>query len=157
VAHHPEDRTLPGVTVLRVEAGLFFANADHVHAAIQNAVTNGAQAVVPDCETMPTIDVTAARMLSQLATDLQRPGMRLVSPGSSGRSVTWWPLSAAQTAPRKSSPGGTPHRRAKSRWLTGSRGTEAILSCPLVSRGWRPPVPGALWNCTRWAFEPESV
>jgi sulfate permease, SulP family len=85
VAHHPEDRTVPGVTVLRVEAGLFFAKADHVHAAIQNAVTNGAQAVVPDCETMPTIDVTAARMLSQLAADLQRPGMRLVLAGQFGQ------------------------------------------------------------------------
>ena len=27
-AHHPEDQTVPGVTVLRVESGLFFGNAD---------------------------------------------------------------------------------------------------------------------------------
>ena len=37
VTHHPEDRTEAGVTVLRIEAGLFFANADHVRTAIEDA------------------------------------------------------------------------------------------------------------------------
>jgi SulP family sulfate permease len=33
---------------------------------------------VLDCETMPSVDVTAARMLSQLAADLAKRGVRLV-------------------------------------------------------------------------------
>jgi len=78
-AVHPEDQTVPGVTVLRVESGMFFANADHVRAAIEDAATvDGTRAVVLDCETMPYVDVTAARMLSQLAADLDRQGVRLV-------------------------------------------------------------------------------
>lgn len=65
--------------------GPFFANADHVQAAIQDAAKDGIQAVVLDCETMPSIDVTAARMLTQLAADLQRHGVRLVLAGEIGQ------------------------------------------------------------------------
>jgi sulfate permease, SulP family len=47
-AVRPEDRTVPGVSVLRVEAGLFFGNADYVQAAIQDAAGDGIGAVVLD-------------------------------------------------------------------------------------------------------------
>jgi high affinity sulfate transporter 1 len=83
--HHPEDRTEAGVSVLRVEAGLFFGNAEHVRAAIEDAAAEGTQAVVLDCETMPSIDVTAARMLNQLGVDLRRHGVRLLLAGEIGQ------------------------------------------------------------------------
>ena len=61
-AHHPEDQTVSRVAVLRVESGVFFANADHVRAAIDDAaIADGTRAVVLDCETMPFLDVTAVR------------------------------------------------------------------------------------------------
>jgi len=41
--------------------------------------------VVLDCETMPFVDVAAARMLNQLAADLQRQGVRLVLAGEIGQ------------------------------------------------------------------------
>ncbi len=79
VAVHPEDQTRPGVSVLRVESGVFFANADHVRAVIDEAASGpGIAAVVLDCETMPSLDVTAARMLTQLAADLRHREVRLV-------------------------------------------------------------------------------
>jgi anti-anti-sigma factor len=84
-AHHPEDQTVPGVTVLRVESGLFFGNADHVHDTISAAAADGIRAVVLDCETMPSIDVTAARMISQLTADLAKRGVRLVLAGEIGQ------------------------------------------------------------------------
>jgi anti-anti-sigma factor len=85
-AHHPEDQTTPGVTVLRVESGVFFGNADHVRAAIEDAAAaDGTRAVVLDCETMPSVDVTAARMLNQLAADLHRQGVHLVLAGEIGQ------------------------------------------------------------------------
>jgi high affinity sulfate transporter 1 len=84
-AHHPEDRTTSGVAVLRVESGVFFANADHVRDVIQDAAADGIRAVVLDCETMPFVDVTAARMISQLAADLTRRGVRLVLAGEIGQ------------------------------------------------------------------------
>jgi len=85
VAVHPEDHTVPGITVLRVESGLFFGNADHVHDTITAAAAGGTQAVVLDCQTTPSIDVTAARMLNQLAADLAKRGIRLVLAGEIGQ------------------------------------------------------------------------
>ncbi len=69
----------PGVAVLRVEAGLFFANADHVRDTVRaHARKDGVKAVVLDAETVPYVDVTAAEMLQQLRGDLDRDGVRLL-------------------------------------------------------------------------------
>jgi len=83
-AAHPEDQTVPGITVLRVESGLFFANADHVHDTI-TAAAGGVRAVVLDCRTTPSVDVTAARMLAQLAADLAKRRVRLALAGEIGQ------------------------------------------------------------------------
>jgi sulfate permease, SulP family len=65
--------------VLRLESGLFFANADAVRDAIRaHAAEPAVRAVVLDAETIPYVDVTAARMLMQLGGDLEREGVRLV-------------------------------------------------------------------------------
>jgi sulfate permease, SulP family len=75
---HPENRPVTGVAVLRVESGIFFANADHVRAAIDRAADGGARAVVLDLQTVPFVDVTAAEMLGQAAGELADRGVRLV-------------------------------------------------------------------------------
>jgi high affinity sulfate transporter 1 len=77
-AQHPEDNAIPGLVILRVESGLYFANADHVRAAILTATSAGTRAVVLDCETVPFVDVTAGRMLDELTAELRRRGVRLV-------------------------------------------------------------------------------
>ena len=78
-SQHPEDTTIDGLTVLRVESGLFFANADYARTAISKAAeAGGVRAVVLDCETVPFIDVTAARMLDDLSRTLQGKQVRLV-------------------------------------------------------------------------------
>jgi SulP family sulfate permease len=63
--------------VLRVESGLFFANADYVRAAVL-AAAKGKSAVILDCETVPFVDVTAGRMLDELTAHLQDRGVRFV-------------------------------------------------------------------------------
>ena len=69
----------PDVVVLRVEAGLFFANAEHVrHTILTHARADGVKAVVIDAETVPYIDVTAAETLRQLRDDLERDGVQLL-------------------------------------------------------------------------------
>jgi sulfate permease, SulP family len=79
LARHPENQQVPGIAILRLEAGLFFANADAVRDAVRaHAAERGTRAVVLDAETVPFVDVTAARMLGQLAEDLGRQGIRLV-------------------------------------------------------------------------------
>jgi high affinity sulfate transporter 1 len=72
-----EAEATPHVAVLRVEAGLFFANAEHVRRAIL-AHAKGVSAVVIDAETVPFIDVTAAETLARLRDDLERHGVRLL-------------------------------------------------------------------------------
>jgi MFS superfamily sulfate permease-like transporter len=79
LARHPGAEQAPGVEVVRVEAGLFFANADFVRAQIRkSAESASARAVVLDAETSPSIDVTAAQMLADLAVNLRSRGTRLL-------------------------------------------------------------------------------
>ena len=71
--------TVPGVAVLRVEAGLFFANAEHVRGTmLAHARRDDVHAIVLDAETVPYVDITAAQMLAQLRDDLARSGTRLL-------------------------------------------------------------------------------
>ena len=60
-----------------MESGLFFANADHVRERIENLRTPATRTVVIDAETSPFIDITAAKMLVQLAAALRRDGTEL--------------------------------------------------------------------------------
>jgi sulfate permease, SulP family len=75
---HPQNEQAPGVVVLRPEAGLFFANADAVRKNVLESASEGVKAIVLDAETVPYIDVTAARMLAELAGDLERRGVALL-------------------------------------------------------------------------------
>lgn len=84
-SRHPDVAPLDGVVVLRVEAGLFYANADHTRAAIRAAVGPDTAAVVLDCESAPFLDVTGAGMLADLARDLERDGVRLLLAKSVGQ------------------------------------------------------------------------
>jgi sulfate permease, SulP family len=76
---HPENQRVEGIAVLRIEGGLYFANATPVAAEIRRAAhRDDVRAVVVDAETVPFIDVTAAQILDQLARELQADGSRLV-------------------------------------------------------------------------------
>jgi anti-anti-sigma factor len=75
---HPENVEVDGVKVLRVESGLFFANADTVRARVREAAAPGIRAIVLDGEASPFVDVTAARRLADLHDDLRRDGVRLL-------------------------------------------------------------------------------
>jgi sulfate permease, SulP family len=76
---HPENQRVEGIAVLRIEGGLYFANATPVAAEIRRAAhRDDVGAVVVDAETVPFIDVTAAQILDQLARELQADGSRLV-------------------------------------------------------------------------------
>jgi MFS superfamily sulfate permease-like transporter len=77
MARDPRAAAVPGVVVLRPESGLYFANADAIRARVLNEVERtGATAMVLDAQTVPSIDVTAVRMLDALAADLGRRGVR---------------------------------------------------------------------------------
>ncbi|MFN8518928.1 MAG: SulP family inorganic anion transporter [Chloroflexota bacterium] len=79
VARHPENALVPGVTILRVDSAIFFANAEHVRGTVRAAAAQpGTRAVILDLEAVPTVDVSAVRMLAELREDLQVRGSRLV-------------------------------------------------------------------------------
>ncbi len=78
VDRQPPKQPVPGILVLRVEGGLFFANADAFRATIRHAVTDETWAVVLDAEIVPSIDTTASAMVAELMSDLERDGVRLV-------------------------------------------------------------------------------
>ena len=80
----------PGVAVLRVEAGLFFANSDHVRQTVlAHAREKGVHAVVLDAETIAFIDVSAAEMLHALGGELERDRRHACSwRATSARSAT---------------------------------------------------------------------
>ncbi|MGA9877040.1 MAG: SulP family inorganic anion transporter [Solirubrobacteraceae bacterium] len=72
IDRHPESEVPEHVAVLRVESGLYFANADAVRARIMRSATaEGIRAVILDAETIPFIDITSARMLADLAENLR--------------------------------------------------------------------------------------
>jgi SulP family sulfate permease len=73
IDRHRDARPPEHIAVLRVESGLYFANADAVRTRILQAATpEHIRAVVLDAETTPFIDVTAARMLADLTDELPR-------------------------------------------------------------------------------------
>jgi anti-anti-sigma factor len=79
IERHPENETAPGIVVLRVDGGLFFADSDAIRAKIrEHAAADGVRGIVLDAETVPYIDVTAATMLVELREDLARSGVHLV-------------------------------------------------------------------------------
>ena len=76
----------PASVLLRVEGGLFFANAEAVERAILAAAEEpGVRAVVVDAGAVPFVDVSAARMLDGLAGDLAARGSGLLMARSVGQ------------------------------------------------------------------------
>ena len=77
VSRHPDVPSDPSCLVLRIEGGLFFANADHVRSTVRYSVTEETRAVVLDAGIAAFIDVTATEMLTQLAQELARTDVSL--------------------------------------------------------------------------------
>ncbi|MGW4364285.1 SulP family inorganic anion transporter [Nocardia takedensis] len=77
IADHPGAVSDPSVLVVRVEAGLYFANADRVRTRIEDLCGDRTEIVVLDAETSPFVDVSAARMLAELHDGLRRRGVEL--------------------------------------------------------------------------------
>ena len=79
VARHPTNTQVPDVVIVRVEGGLFFANADDTARVIHARVTDThARTVILDAETIPYVDISGVRMLDRLSSDLEATGVRLV-------------------------------------------------------------------------------
>jgi len=81
---YPENTTVDGVVIIRVEAGLFSANADTIRDRAE-AGRPRVRAVVIDGEARLFPDLTAVRMTEELTGELRRAGVRLVLAHEAGR------------------------------------------------------------------------
>jgi high affinity sulfate transporter 1 len=79
MAIHRDARPPDGIVILRIESGLYFANAETVRSRIIDAGTeDGVHGVVVDAESTPFIDISGARMLVSAHEELRADGVRLV-------------------------------------------------------------------------------
>lgn len=76
---HADSRRIPGMVVLRVEGGVYFANAERIRSTVRRAADReAATAIVIDAETVPFLDVSAVRMFDALAREMEARGVRLL-------------------------------------------------------------------------------
>jgi high affinity sulfate transporter 1 len=78
IERHPGNETIAGALVFRVEASLFYFNAEHVRAALWQKIRSGAaplRLVICDLSTSPVVDLAGARMLKMLHVELREAGM----------------------------------------------------------------------------------
>jgi SulP family sulfate permease len=76
---HPDDERFPGVVVLRLDGGLFFATSDALEDRIRDVTlsTEGVTAVVLDCEGIDFIDSQGSAKLSELVELAEHAGIDL--------------------------------------------------------------------------------
>ena len=69
VGRHPENESVPGALIVRVEAGLFYFNAGHVRDQVRSLLAasgDGLKLVVWDLSTSPNVDLAGARLVGDL-------------------------------------------------------------------------------------------
>jgi high affinity sulfate transporter 1 len=79
IERHPDNAIPSGIAILRPESSLFFANADRIRDAIRSAAaSDDVRIVILDLETVPDVDLTAAKMLVETREELAGRGVTLV-------------------------------------------------------------------------------
>jgi high affinity sulfate transporter 1 len=79
LGEHPEDETFPGITVLRLDGGLFFATAEALEDRVRELAEDGAQvnALVLDLEGVDFIDSQGAAKLTEIRQLTEANGVTL--------------------------------------------------------------------------------
>lgn len=80
MARHPENETVPGLIILRIEAPLFFANAGTVRDRLRSIIRGSPppEAVIVDMQFSNELDISAADMLSKLMDEAQAAGVEVM-------------------------------------------------------------------------------
>ena len=77
---HPDNETVPGVLIVRVEGGLLYFNANHVRERLRTLVEAEGESlrlVVWDLSASPYVDIAGARLLGEVQRDLAARGVVL--------------------------------------------------------------------------------
>jgi MFS superfamily sulfate permease-like transporter len=81
IRRHPQNITIPGLLVVRVDEGLYFANAATLREEIVGLAKSSdlpIKAVILDMEMSPELDVPSVDMLGELQEDLERLDVVLI-------------------------------------------------------------------------------
>jgi sulfate permease, SulP family len=74
IGRHPDNETIPGLLIVRVESSLFYFNADNVRKVIWNKILSCEEklsCVIWDLSTSPYIDISGAGLIKKLFLDLK--------------------------------------------------------------------------------------
>ena len=77
---HPENESVPGVAIVRVESGVFYFNVSHVRDELRRhfaASGEGLRLVVWDLSTSPYVDIAGARLIAETQRELAARGVAL--------------------------------------------------------------------------------
>jgi sulfate permease, SulP family len=74
---HPDDEIVPGVPVLRLDGGLFFATAEALEERVRGLTDTGAEAIVLDCKGVNFVDSQGAEKLAEIRELLDLGGWTL--------------------------------------------------------------------------------
>jgi len=88
LGRHPENELVPEVFIFRIDAPLIFANAESFKENFSRALGQEDRPIrlaIVDLQPSPIIDVTAADMIRDLATELDRKGIDLRLANTSGQ------------------------------------------------------------------------
>jgi SulP family sulfate permease len=77
---HSENKTVPGVIILRIESSILYFNAEDVLAKIYECIRSSAENInllILDLSASPYVDVAGSKMLLNLAEELNQKGVRI--------------------------------------------------------------------------------
>jgi high affinity sulfate transporter 1 len=77
---HPDNEIIPGVLIIRIEASILYFNVDAIREELMSKIdaANGTiKTVLIDMNSSPRVDMTGARLLKRLFTDLKSKGITL--------------------------------------------------------------------------------
>jgi SulP family sulfate permease len=79
LGEHPDDETVPGVVVMRLDGGLFFATADALEDRVRHLVLaeRDVRAVVLDCEGINYVDSQGSAKLREIVSLAEEAGVTL--------------------------------------------------------------------------------
>lgn len=80
IKRHPDNITIPGVVILRIESSILYFNAEDILEKINKHVKSAGpdiRVVILDLAAAPHVDVSGSKMLLNLAVELQKDGKRI--------------------------------------------------------------------------------
>ena len=80
IERHPDNETIPGVLIVRIEASILYFNADFIRDEIMTKVKaegESIKTIIWDMNTSPQVDISGAKLLKRLFVDLKEKNITL--------------------------------------------------------------------------------